>query len=261
MFIDGKGCCAIANHLHSNKIPTPYEYAKKHGRFINWNSTFGECFWNASTVSMLLQKQEYVGDTVNFRTKKLSYKSKKIVRNDKSDYAIFLNTHEPIIEREQFEIVQRLMNSRKKVRAESKPDPLRGLIVCADCGSNMYIVRRKDYPLLDCYMCGRYKRSRELCTHHRILVTDVFKVSLSLSSVKMTKRRIQREQSREFFYSFVFSAQHEHDGSIQRVDNCFYFCKAYLVSFFIKTIRVQENNDVFPHDFVFQRSCGKPQSA
>ena len=127
------------------------------------------------TVSKILRQQEYVGDTVNFRSYKPSYKSKKQIKNDKKDYVIFKNTHPAIIDREQFELVQKLMVARKKVFADKTPDPLRGLIMCADCGARLYLQRQTNprYSNLDCYYCGTYKRNKNVCTNHRVLLSDI----------------------------------------------------------------------------------------
>lgn len=174
LFIGGKGIGVIASHLQRQGILTPVEYAQSDGRYQTWN-TFGHHAWSSATVSKILRQQEYIGDTVNFRTRKPSYKSKKQVMNDKSDYMIFENTHPAIISREQFDLVQKLLVSRKKVYAKSKPDPLRGLIMCADCGARLYLQRQsnRDYAHLDCYYCGSYKREKSVCTNHRILLSDI----------------------------------------------------------------------------------------
>lgn len=180
MFIDGQGVTSIAAHLQKQGILTPVEYAKSNGKYQTWD-TFGHHSWCAATVSKILRQQEYVGDTVNFRTHKPSYKSKKQVKNSKEDYMIFPNTHPAIISREQFEVVQRLMETRKKVYTDKMPDPLRGLIICADCGARLYLQRQfnRKYSHLDCYYCGTYKRSKDVCTNHRVLVSCINDILLN----------------------------------------------------------------------------------
>lgn len=174
LFIDGKGVGAIALELQRQGILTPVEYAKSNGKYQTWD-TFGHHSWCSATVSKILRQQEYIGDTVNFRSYKPSYKSKKQIKNDKSDYVIFENTHPAIIDREQFELVQKLLVSRKKVYAEKTPDPLRGLIMCADCGARLYLQKQTNprYSNLDCYYCGTYKRNKDVCTNHRVLLSDI----------------------------------------------------------------------------------------
>lgn len=174
LFINGQGVNAIAFELQRQGILTPVEYAKSNGKYQTWD-TFGHHSWCSATVSKILRQQEYVGDTVNFRSYKPSYKSKKQIKNDKSDYVIFKNTHPAIIDREQFELVQKLLVSRKKVFADKTPDPLRGLIICADCGARLYLQRQANprYSNLDCYYCGTYKRNKSVCTNHRVLLSDI----------------------------------------------------------------------------------------
>ena len=177
LFIEGKGVTAIAHHLQRQGVLTPVEYAQTNGRYRTWE-TFGHHAWCSSTVTAILRHREYIGDTVNFRTYKPSYKSKKQIKNDESKFVIFENTHAPIIDKEQFDIVQQLLVSRKKVYPERTPDPLRGLLICADCGARMYLQRmtKRQYANLDCYYCGTYKRVKEACTHHRLLVSDINKI-------------------------------------------------------------------------------------
>lgn len=177
LFIDGMGVTAIALHLQRQGILTPVEYAQSNGRYQTWD-TFGHHAWCSSTVSKILKHREYIGDTVNFRSYKPSYKSKRQIKNDESKFVIFENTHPPIIDREQFDIVQQLLVSRKKVYPNRTPDPLRGLMICADCGARLYLQRqpKRQYANLDCYYCGTYKRVKEACTNHRLLVSDINKI-------------------------------------------------------------------------------------
>lgn len=177
LFIEGKGVTAIALYLQRQGVLTPVEYAQSNGKYQTWD-TFGHHAWCSSTVSKILKYREYIGDTVNFRSYKPSYKSKRQIKNDESKFVIFENTHPPIIDREQFDIVQQLLVTRKKVYPDRTPDPLRGLMICADCGARLYLQRqpKRQYANLDCYYCGTYKRVKEACTNHRLLVSDINKI-------------------------------------------------------------------------------------
>ncbi len=177
LFVDGMGVTAIAMYLQKQGVLTPVEYAQSNGKYQTWE-TFGHHAWCSSTVTKILKQREYIGDTVNFRTSKPSYKSKKQIRNDESEYVVFENTHPAIIEREQFDIVQHLLITRKKAYPKKAPDPLRGLIICADCGARLYLQRMTDrrYANLDCYYCGTYKRLKDACSNHRILLSDINKI-------------------------------------------------------------------------------------
>lgn len=168
LFLNGKGTSQIAKYLHSEKILVPSVYAREHGKISARATPADPCLWDSKTIREMLKRQEYVGDTVNFKTKKVSYKSKKKIYLDKSEYVIFPDTQEPIIDRDTYERVQKIMESRKKVPIVREPDPLGGYIFCADCGSRMYITRSTVFPKKNCYHCGRYKRSSELCSSHYI---------------------------------------------------------------------------------------------
>ncbi len=179
LFIEGMGVTAIASYLKRQNVLTPVEYAKTNGKYPDWE-TFGKCDWCSSTVTKILTHREYIGDTVNFRTYKPSYKSKRQVKNDKDKQVIFKNTHPAIIDDEQFELVQKLLVTRKKAYADRTPDPLRGLILCADCGARLYLQKQTNprYSNLDCYYCGTYKRDKERCTNHRVLLCDINEILL-----------------------------------------------------------------------------------
>lgn len=179
LFIEGMGVTAIASYLKKQKILTPVEYARTNGKYPDWE-TFGNCCWCSSSVTKILTHREYIGDTVNFRTYKPSYESKRQIKNDKDKQVIFENTHPAIIDDEQFELVQKLLATRKKTYADRTPDPLRGLILCADCGARLYLQRqvKPRYANLDCYYCGTYKRDKERCTNHRVLLCDINEILL-----------------------------------------------------------------------------------
>jgi len=93
----------------------------------------------------MLEKQEYLGHTVNFKTRRKSYKCKKMLWNPKEHWLIFKNTHEAIIDQEAFDIVQRIRDG-KRVRANLGEMPvLSGMLFCADCGNKLYQARGKDW--------------------------------------------------------------------------------------------------------------------
>lgn len=179
LFLNGKGVCEIARQLHELKIVIPSVYAKQHGK----NSTRAEpidCYlWDRKTIREMLERQEYVGDTVNFKTKKVSYKSKKKIKMDKSEYVIFPNTHEGIIERDTFETVQKILANRKKVPTIRQPDPLGGFIFCADCGSRMYVHRELTHSNKNAYICGKHRRSSQFCSAHYIRESVIHQIILN----------------------------------------------------------------------------------
>lgn len=96
--------------------------------------------WSQRTASDILSKMEYLGHIVNFKTQKKSYKSKKKVNNDPSEWVIFENTHEAIIDQETFEIVQNIRNGRRRLTPMGEMPVLSGMLFCADCGAKLYQV-------------------------------------------------------------------------------------------------------------------------
>ena len=124
-----------------------------------------------------LSKQEYAGDTVNFRTHKESYKNKKSVANPKENWQIFKDTHEAIVDRETWELVQKLIKTPRRVDTIGEANPLTGLVFCADCGAKMYNhrtrgdIEKKKYPG-DTYDCSTYtlsfRKKDTVCFKHRI---------------------------------------------------------------------------------------------
>lgn len=222
LFADGMGVTAIALYLQRNGVLTPVEYAQSNGKYQTWN-TFGHHAWCSSTVTKILTHREYIGDTVNFRSYKPSYKSKKQIRNNNDDIVIFENTHPAIIDREQFLIVQNLMSTRKKSYANKNSDPLRGLLICADCGARLYLQRMTDrrYSNLDCYYCGSYKRVKEACTNHRILVSDINRILASeLRFVTDMAENNLDELVRLIHKSSEKSARINSDSYLKEKDDC-----------------------------------------
>lgn len=170
--VKGYGPSQIADKLKEEKILSPVAYFKYKG--VN-NPSIGckdsdDYYWNPATISYFLDRQEYIGDTINFRTYKKSYKSKKYIRKDKSNWMVFKNTHEPIIDENTFNIVQGIRKGRR-VRTNMGEMPiLSGLVYCADCGAKMYQVRGKDWTHDKEYMvCASYrKKSKQTCSSHQI---------------------------------------------------------------------------------------------
>lgn len=193
LFLNGKGTTQIANYLHSENIVVPSVYARQHGKISIRALPADPCLWDGKTIREMLGRQEYAGDTVNFKTRKLSYKSKKKIRLDKSEYVIFHDTQEPIIDRDTFDTVQKILESRKKVPTVREPDPLGGFVFCADCGSRMYITRSTVIPRKNCYHCGRYKRSTKLCTAHYIRESVINQLILSELQKVLAAARNDRE--------------------------------------------------------------------
>ena len=166
--IEGYGPTKIANILTSEGIPTPTAHTLAQGRNpINKNANLKK--WDSRTVSGILDKAEYAGHTVNFRTHTKSYKIKKTIRNPKEDWIIFENTHEPIVTQQQFDLVQELRKNKRRQQRQETPNPFSGICYCADCGKKMYLCRSTrlsdDQEHLK---CSTYALDKHNCTAHYI---------------------------------------------------------------------------------------------
>ena len=172
MTIDGYGPYQIANRLTEDKILIPSAYLAQHNEGVNKNKTFKDVYgWGSSTIVNMLDKREYLGHTVNFKTRK-HFKDKKSHYVPEDEWTIFENTHEAIIDQETFDLAQKI---RSKVRRY--PDgwgeaaPLTGLLYCADCGGKMYVHRTNNGKRISQYTCSQYTKvpCGTLCkTQHRI---------------------------------------------------------------------------------------------
>ena len=135
--LQGYGPTRIAKKLKAEKIMTPTEYWSSIGRNSSKPPTV-PFNWCADTVSGILSKQEYCGDTVNFRTTTKSFKNKKNIELPKDKWQIFENTHEAIIDRETFELVQELRKHKRRPNRTGEVSIFSGLLYCADCKEKLY---------------------------------------------------------------------------------------------------------------------------
>ena len=170
--MEGYGPYQIATKLSEEKIEIPAVHLARYGEGVNKNKTFADIYrWSASTVVEILKKREYLGHTVNFKTRK-HFKDKKSHYVDKSEWTIFENTHEAIIDQETFDNVQRIRgNARRYPDGFGEAHPLTGLMYCADCGGKMYVHRTYNGKRVPQYTCGQYSKYPigSLCpTQHRI---------------------------------------------------------------------------------------------
>ena len=177
--IEGFGPYEIARMLFDDHVETPAVYAAKRGTGPWKNRTeFPTPYnWSGYIVATILSRPEYMGDTVNFRTHKESYKDKHCVPSPKEDWLIFKDTHEPIVDRETWQLAQKLRKTQRRTDTLGVANPLTGLVFCADCGEKMYNHRARGNPekgkypsdFFDCstYTLSRQKRN-QVCTSHFI---------------------------------------------------------------------------------------------
>ena len=169
LFIQGHGTCEIARILRERKILTSSEYNASITTKSNINTQEYQYKWCGTTVASILDRQEYIGDTVNFKCTTRSYKDKTKIRLPKEDRKVFKNTHEPIIDEYTWNIAKQLRNNRKKPTRSGKKSIFSGLLFCNDCDKKMYFQSPvTDLKAKDHYRCSSYKNDTSLCTSHYI---------------------------------------------------------------------------------------------
>lgn len=168
--VKGYGVSQIAKEINNRHILNPTSHAKANGVNLPDNRESDNNYsWSGSTISHMLTRQEYLGHTVNFKTYRKSYKQKKMLHNDPSEWQIFENTHEAIIDQETFDIVQRIREGRRRVTPMGEMPALSGMVFCADCGAKLYQVRGRKLPQSEYMVCATYrKKGKEFCPSHQI---------------------------------------------------------------------------------------------
>ncbi|WP_101910905.1 recombinase family protein [Marasmitruncus massiliensis] len=168
MALEGLSCRRIAAALNAEQLPTPAAYAGlAPGRTGPYSG-----MWSSERISDMLQNETYIGNMVQGRSKKISYKSKKCVRQPRENWIIVEGTHEPLIDRKTFDKAQQLLGSRKTTRSRTYDFLLKGLIFCHECGYPLAVLNRKNARGEDClyFVCRTYQRFTKagVCTCHSI---------------------------------------------------------------------------------------------
>ena len=179
MCVAGKGPSQISKELIKRGIPTPSEHYRELGIGTPAKPSEQPGLWQQRTIADMLMKPEYLGHTVNFRTYKKSFKCKKTMWNDPSEWAIFENTHEAIIDRETFDIVQRIRDGRRRLTPMEEMPVLSGMLFCADCGAKLYQVRARGWTHdQEHFVCATYRKIKGECTSHQIHNVQVEEILL-----------------------------------------------------------------------------------
>ena len=204
--MQGNGPYRIAKILEAEKIDIPAYHQQKLGYGLHQSKNFEHPYrWCSSTIASILKKEEYLGHTVNFKTRK-HFKDKKSKYVSEDNWLIFENTHEAIIDQETFDNVQRIRGNVKRY-----PDgwgeyhPLTGLMYCADCGSKMYVHRTSNYKNIPYYNCSAYTKvpCGTLCpSAHRIKAEAV--LNLIQETLKDIKKYLDEDNE-----AFIRSIQNE----------------------------------------------------
>lgn len=176
--IEGYGPTQIANILFSEGIPTPTEYWQSQGRKTSALPAVPHK-WAAKTVADILERLEYCGHTVNFRSTTRSFKDKTKVERPKEEWKVFENTHEAIIDNETFALVQELRSHKRRPNRTGEVSMFSGLLFCADCGEKLYYSVTNNYSREQAYFfCSNYRRATENCTAHYIREKVIYQLVL-----------------------------------------------------------------------------------
>lgn len=217
--IEGEGPYRIACILSSEKVPIPAYHLARHGAGLHQCKVFDDPYrWGSSTICNILRKKEYLGHTVNFKTRK-HFKDKKSKYVPEDEWLIFENTHEAIIGQETFDTVQRIRSGVKR-----RPDgwgyvhPLTGLMICADCGGKLYVHRTSNGKNIPKYVCGNYGKVPvgSLCSSaHRIDASTVMKL---VADTLRDIAKYAREDARTFERSVqeALSSRQTGEVNVQR---------------------------------------------
>ena len=196
--VDGLGPTQIAKRLKAAKVPTPTEHWGNIGRncskppAIPYN-------WCSATVADILSKQEYCGDTINFRSTTKSFKNKKKIERPPEEWQIFKNTHPAIIDRETFALVQELRKHRRRPTKSGIVSPFSGLLYCADCGEKLYYSVTNNYKREQAYFfCSSYRKNSEVCSAHYIREKVVEQIVLeSMQRILLNVQVFEKEFARK----------------------------------------------------------------
>ena len=202
--LEGYGPYQIACKLSADRIEIPVVHLARFNEGVNRSKPVKDPYgWGASTIVNILKKREYLGHTINFKTRK-HFKDKKSHYVSEDEWTIFENTHEAIIDQQTFDLAQKIRsNVRRYPNGWGEAAPLTGLLYCADCGGKMYVHRTNNGKRISQYTCSNYTKvpCGTLClTQHRINESAV------LTLVSDTLRAIA-EYSRNDRTEFIHTVQ------------------------------------------------------
>jgi len=203
MCISGLGPTQIAKKLKAEQVPTPTEYWRSIGKKCGPGT--GRPFnWCSHTVAEILDRQEYVGDTVNFRSFSQSFKQKKRLDKPQEEWKIFPDTHPAIIDRETFALVQSLRQHRRRPTRTGALSMFSGLLYCADCGSKLGYSATNNYKREQAFFfCSAYRSNSDVCSAHFIREKVVGELVLEglqrlLWYIQVYEKRFAQEQMERF---------------------------------------------------------------
>ena len=168
--MEGYGPSQIAHKLKDAKVDCPTVHWAKMGRNAPAKTPDDPYDWAPRTISGILERQEYLGHMVNFRTHRQSYKSKKKIENPQSEWKIFENTHDAIVDEETFYRVQELRKNKRRPSRTGKSNMFSGIVRCADCGEKLYYCTSNSFESRqDHFVCSTSrKKGKDVCDTHFI---------------------------------------------------------------------------------------------
>lgn len=211
LFIGGKGVKTIANYLFAKRVKTPAAYTGniRKGGIAERNPYL----WSAQTITSILSKQEYCGDTVNFRYRKQSLCSKIVIKNKPEDIKIFKNTHEAIISRDIFEKAQEIRSKRRR-RVQMENPVMFTELYCADCKSRMNIVRSRNHHSA-AYICSQYRKAKVIketsCSSH--YVSENYLIEYVLGEINAVLKSAQNPEKFQKIINAEFSKRNSKNQS------------------------------------------------
>jgi hypothetical protein len=240
--MEGKGAYQICCILEEERIKTPGAYLGERGAGLHQKKVFENPYhWTSSTVCSILKKKEYLGHTVNFKSKKDSYKDKKNHYVPEDEWVIFENTHEPIIDKETFDNVQRIRGNVKR-----RPDgwgyvhPLTGLVWCSDCGGKLYCHRTHNGKNNPQYICGNYHNYKGTCSSGHMISADTL-MKLIKDSLRAVIDFANSDRS-AFIEKVQETLSSKHTGEVKSQKKRLAECKKRLSDLEILYRKIYEDN-------------------
>jgi DNA invertase Pin-like site-specific DNA recombinase len=176
LYIGGMNFAAIARELDAKGIDKPCVHLEKLGSIPNGRTPSGlaGAGWRPSNITDILDRMDYLGHTISMKTTSRSYKDKRIIHIPKEDWIVTENTHEAVIDRETWDMAQKLrQQGKRRPTSAGEMAPLNGFLYCSDCNAKLYITRGMNVPKhREFYNCSRYRKTYD-CKLHRIIRRNI----------------------------------------------------------------------------------------
>ncbi|WP_086347247.1 recombinase family protein [Candidatus Enterococcus clewellii] len=207
--INGFGPLQIAKKLEKERIPTTMEYKNK----IE-NPT---CIWHSKAVVWILERPDYLGHTVNFKTTTKSYRDKRKIQNNPKDWAVFKNTHEPIIDQATFDLVQKMRQKRRRNTKSNRVGLFSGLVYCADCKNRHYFNTGKSVsPNQERYTCSGFP-SRFIDCDNAHYIREMKLTEIVLNDVN-DKINFLKQHEKQFTESLAKRAKTDQQKELKKAE-------------------------------------------